>query len=128
VIDANNWVAVVDAAGLSGMVRQFALNCVPAAFENAALRLQVDPAAAARGSKTTIEKLAQGLSAYLGTEIRVALDATEASLFTPARRRAMAEQDRTLQAAVAFEEDPTVKGLRERFGAEVDASSIKPMN
>ena len=128
VIDANNWVAVVDAAGLSGMVRQFALNCVPASFENAVLRLQVDPAAAARGSKTTIEKLAQGLCAYLGTEIRVALDATEASLFTPARRRAMAEQDRTLQAAVAFEEDPTVKGLRERFGAEVDASSIKPMN
>jgi DNA polymerase-3 subunit gamma/tau len=127
-IDADNWAAVVDAAGLSGMVRQFALNCVPAAFENAALRLKVDPAAADRGSKTTLDKLAQGLSAYLGREIRVSLDAAESSLITPARRRAMAEQDRTLQAAVAFEEDPTVKGLRERFGAEVDASSIKPMN
>jgi DNA polymerase-3 subunit gamma/tau len=126
-IDADNWAAVVDAAGLSGMVRQFALNCVPAAFENAALRLQVDPAAAARGSKTTLDKLAQGLCAYLGREIRVTLDAADSSLITPARRRAMAEQDRTLQAAVAFEEDPAVKGLRERFGAEVDASSIKPM-
>src|ERR1700676_5571621 len=28
-IDANNWPAVVEAAALSGMVRQFALNCVP---------------------------------------------------------------------------------------------------
>ena len=28
-----NWPAVVEAAGLSGMVRQLALNCVPAGFE-----------------------------------------------------------------------------------------------
>jgi hypothetical protein len=32
-IDAANWPAVVEAAGLSGMVRQFALNCVPASFD-----------------------------------------------------------------------------------------------
>ncbi len=40
----------------------------------------------------------------------------------------MAEQDKALQAAAAFEEDPAVKGLRERFGAEVDAASVKPTN
>ena len=33
-----------------------------------------------------------------------------------------------LRAAAAFEEDPAVKGLRERFGAEVDAASVKPAN
>src|ERR1700726_1107837 len=33
-IDANNWPAVLEAAALSGMVRQFALNCVPARFEH----------------------------------------------------------------------------------------------
>src|SRR3984957_3085945 len=31
-IDAGNWPAVVEAADFSGMVRQFALNCVPAGF------------------------------------------------------------------------------------------------
>jgi hypothetical protein len=40
----------------------------------------------------------------------------------------MAEQDKTVRAAAAFENDATVKGLRERFGAEVDAGSVKPMN
>ena len=49
-------------------------------------------------------------------------------LLTPARRQTMAEQDRMQRAATAFEEDPTVKGLRERFGAEVDAGSIKPLS
>jgi hypothetical protein len=40
----------------------------------------------------------------------------------------MVEQDRAQRAVTAFEEDPAVKGLRERFGAEVDAASVKPAN
>ena len=127
-IDAGNWAAVVDAAGMSGMVRQFALNCVPAGFVNDALRLQVDPAAADRRSKINDDKLQQFLSGYFGRDIRVVFENAESALITPARRRAMAEQDKTVQAAVAFENDATVKGLRERFGAEVDAGSVKPMN
>ena len=46
----------------------------------------------------------------------------------PARQRAVADQDRVIRAAAAFEEDPAVKGLRERFGADVDAASVKPAN
>jgi hypothetical protein len=70
----------------------------------------------------------QGLSSYIGKEIRLAFEISESALITPARRRAMAEQDKTLRAAVAFEEDAAVKGLRERFGADVDAASVKPGN
>ena len=55
-------------------------------------------------------------------------EVADASLATPARQRALAEQDRAQRAAAAFEEDPAVKGLRERFGAEVDAASVKPAN
>jgi DNA polymerase-3 subunit gamma/tau len=127
-IDAGNWAAVVDAAGLSGMVRQFALNCVPGSFDNAVLRLQVDPAVADRRSKNTDDKLEKSLIAYLGREIKVLYENAESALITPARRRVMAEQDKTLRAAVAFEDDPIVKGLRERFGAEVDLTSVKPLN
>jgi DNA polymerase-3 subunit gamma/tau len=127
-IDAGNWAAVVDAAGLSGMVRQFALNCVPETFDDAVLRLKVDPAVAERRTKNTDDKLEKSLIAYLGREIRVLYENAESALSTPARRRAIAEQDKTLRAAAAFEDDPTVKGLRERFGAEVDLASVKPLN
>ena len=41
------------------------------------------------------------------------------ALATPARQRVLADQDRTLRAAAAFEADPAVQGLKERFGAEV---------
>jgi DNA polymerase-3 subunit gamma/tau len=127
-IDAGNWAALVDAASLSGMVRQFALNCVPAAFDGQLLRLQLDPSVAERRTRQIDEKLVQALSGYFGKEIRVALEASESPLITPARQRAMADKDKALRAASAFEDDASVMGLRERFGAEVDAGSVKPTN
>ena len=127
-IDARTWPDVVDAANLSGMVRQFALNCVPASFESDALQLRLDAPVAERRTRAIEEKLAQGLSRYLGRDIRIVYEVSPAGLATPARQRVMAEQGKAQQAAAAFEEDPAVKGLRERFGAEVDAASVKPTN
>jgi DNA polymerase-3 subunit gamma/tau len=127
-IDAANWPAVVEAAGLSGMVRQLALNCVPAGFEHNLLTLRLDQAASDRRTRPMEEKLVQGLSKYLGKDIRLAFEITESDLNSPARQRVQAEQERVARAASAFESDPAVKGLRERFGAHVDTASIKPSN
>jgi DNA polymerase-3 subunit gamma/tau len=127
-IDAANWPAVVEAAGLSGMVRQLALNCVPASFEHNLLTLSLDQGASDRRTRPIEEKLVQGLSKYLGRDIRLAFETTDSALNSPARQRVQAEQDKIARAATAFESDPAVKGLRERFGADVDAASIKPTN
>src|SRR5271165_628646 len=127
-IDAGNWPAVVEAANLSGMARQFALNCVPAAFEQDRLALRLDQATADRRTRPIEEKLVQGLSKYLGRDIRITFETAHSDLATPARQRAQEEQDRAARAAAAFEADPVVKGLRERFGADVDAASVKPAN
>jgi DNA polymerase-3 subunit gamma/tau len=127
-IDAANWPAVVEAAGLSGMVRQLALNCVPAGFEHNLLTVKLDQAASDRRTRPIEEKLVQGLSKYLGRDIRVAFETAESDLNSPARQRVQAEQERISRAASAFESDPAVKGLRERFGADVDAASVKPSN
>ncbi len=127
-IDAGNWSAVVEAANLSGMVRQIALNCVPASFDGNLLRLSFDEAAAHQRSRQMDDKLAQSLSAYLGRDIRIAFESADTALVTPARQRAVAEQDRTSRAAAAFEEDSAVKNLRQRFGAEIDPASVKPAN
>jgi DNA polymerase-3 subunit gamma/tau len=125
-VDAANWPAVVEAAALSGMVRQLALNCVPSSFENNLLNLQLDQAASDRRTRPIEEKLVQALSKYLGREIRIAFEISESGLNSPARQRAQAEQERIARAASAFEADPAVKGLRERFGGDVDMASVKP--
>jgi DNA polymerase-3 subunit gamma/tau len=127
-IDASNWPAVVEAANLSGMVRQFALNCVPAAFEHGVLALQLDQATADRRTRPIEDKLVQGLSKYLGRDIRLTFETAQLTLATPARQRLLQEQEKAVRAAAAFEADPAVKGLRERFGADVDAASVKPVN
>jgi DNA polymerase-3 subunit gamma/tau len=127
-IDAGNWPAIVEAAGLTAMARQLALNCVPAGFEHNLLTLKLDQAASDRRTRPIEEKLVQLLSKYLGREIRVAFEIADSGLNSPARQRLQAEQDRAARAASAFEADPAVKGLRERFGADVDAASVKPSN
>ena len=127
-IDAGNWPAVVEAAALGGMVRQFALNCVPGNFEKDVLTLQMDPAVSDRRTRAIDEKLILGLSKYLGRDIRVNFEVADAQIASPAKQRASMEQERVARAASAFESDPTVKGLRERFGADIDAGSVKPAN
>jgi DNA polymerase-3 subunit gamma/tau len=127
-IDAASWPMVVEAAALTGMVRQLALNCVPAAFDGSLLTLKLDQAAADWRTKPLEDKLVQALSKYLGKEIRVAFATGAAEVETPAKQRQLAEQERVARAASAFEADPAVKGLRERFGADVDAASVKPSN
>jgi DNA polymerase-3 subunit gamma/tau len=127
-IDGQNWASLVDAANLSGMVRQFALNCVPAKFENDVLVLNIDRATADRRTRPIEQKLENCLSKYLGRDIRLDFKTADDVLPTLARQRAQAEQDRVVRATTAFEADPAVKGLRERFGADIDAASVKPSN
>jgi hypothetical protein len=90
--------------------------------------LKFDQATADRRTRLIEDKLVQGLSSYLGRDIRITFETAQSTLATPARQRALEEQDRVIRAAAAFEADPVVKGLRERFGADVDAASVKPMN
>jgi len=125
-IDAAAWPRIVEGAGLSGMVRQFALNCVPASFERDVLTLRLDEGVDARRSRAIEEKLLQALSKYLARAIRLVFEVSQSELATPARQRALADQDKVVRAAAAFEADPVVKGLQERFGAAVDTASVKP--
>ena len=127
-IDAAAWPRIVEGAGLSGMVRQFALNCVPASFERDVLTLRLDEGVDARRSRAIEEKLLQALTKYLGRAIRLVFEVSQSELATPARQRALADQDKVVRAAAAFEADPVVKGLQERFGAAVDTASVKPGN
>jgi DNA polymerase III subunit gamma/tau len=127
-VDTASWPHIVEGANLSGMVRQFALNCVPASFERDVLTLRLDEGVDARRSRAIEDKLLQALTKYLGRAIRLLFEVSHSELATPARQRALADQDKVVRAAAAFEADPVVKGLQERFGAAVDTTSVKPAN
>jgi hypothetical protein len=101
---------------------------VPSRFEHDLLVLKTDQATADRRTRVSDDKLVQSLSKHLGRDIRITFETAESDLETPVRQRVLADRDKAERAAAAFEADPAVKGLRERFGADVDAASVKPAN
>jgi DNA polymerase III subunit gamma/tau len=72
-------------------------------------------------------KQAQALSRYLGSTVRLEIEVRENAPATPARSTERAEADRRAQAHAAFEADPTVAALKERFGASVLSDTVRPV-
>ena len=79
------------------------------------------------------ERLAQALSRQRGVATRVIIERDETeqagaeAIDTPARREARVVEAELADARAALEADPTVRALRERFGASVAADTVKPV-
>jgi DNA polymerase-3 subunit gamma/tau len=104
------------------------------AREGDAIRLRLDPRRDGLRTAATEERLAQALSRHLGSSIRLVIEraegasaAAEATPDTPARREARAAEAELAAARAALEVDPTVRALKERFGASVQAETVKPV-
>ena len=110
-IDAASWPRIVEGANLSGMLRQFALNCVPASFERDVLTLRIDEVVDARRSRAIEDKLAQALAKYLGRAIRLVFEVSQSELATPARQRALADQDKVVRAGRCLRGGPGRQGI-----------------
>ena len=126
-MDAASWPRIVEDAQLSGMIRQFALNCIPVSFEQDVLRLALDPQAADRRTQQVEDRLVQQISRFMERPIRVVIESAHAEVATPARQRAREEQQRSEDAVQSFDKDPAVRALRDRFGAAVEGGSVKPV-
>jgi DNA polymerase-3 subunit gamma/tau len=74
-------------------------------------------------------RLQQALSRHYGTA--VVLDLNHESVQpvedTPARRAAQEAEERLVRARARLDDDPTVRALKERFGASVPPDSVKPV-
>jgi len=125
-INAGTWPALIEQALRSGMVRQFALHCVPVSFEGGVLKLVLDAAGIGLRTQHLEDTLTRSLSRHLGSAVRLIIDEGGAEVPTPARQRKQGEQQRVRLAVEAFERDPVVSGLRERFDAHVEDGSVKP--
>ena len=123
-----SWPQLVEQLDISGMTRQLAANCVLLAHEGSLLRLAIDPRQQLLQTHAGEEKLAQALTRYFGKSMRVEFAAEEPLLETPAQSELRA-------AGVAFDEakaiidcDPTVRALKDRFGATVQPQSVRGRN
>ena len=123
-----SWAAIVSSLELSGAARQLASNCVLIGRNGAVVRLALDPHSQQLRTPAQEEKLAQALSRYYGEPVRLEFQQTRAGgSESPALLAQRASQQEQAAARRAFEADPGVQGLRERFGATVLPETVRPV-
>jgi DNA polymerase-3 subunit gamma/tau len=124
---AGHWAQVLSALELSGAARQLANHCVFIARQGAQVRLALDPKNQLLRTAALEEKLAQALSRHYGEPVRLEFQAVAAGAETPAQAQRRLSDEELAAARQAFERDPGVQGLRERFGANVLPESVRPV-
>jgi DNA polymerase-3 subunit gamma/tau len=126
--ETGGWGVIVSQLELSGAARQLAHHCVFIGRQGAVVRLSLDPRNQLVRTAATEEKLTQALSRHFGEPVRLEFQAGVApGTETPAQAQRRASEAELTAARRAFEEDPAVKGLRERFGATVLPETVRPV-
>jgi DNA polymerase-3 subunit gamma/tau len=125
-----DWDAVVATLGLQGTAKHFAANCVMLERKAGLVRLRLDPAGDSFRRPQIESRLAEALSQHYGETIRLEITQAEApgEILTPAKRDALATEDRQRAAEQSIDSDPAVRAMREVFGATVRPGSVKPLN
>jgi DNA polymerase III subunit gamma/tau len=122
-----SWAAIVGALELAGAARQLASHCVLLGRQGAVVRLALDPRHQPVRTPLQEEKLAQALARYYGEPVRLEFVSAAPEAETPAQAQQRLSQQELASARRAFEADPGVQGLRERFGATVLPNTVRPV-
>ena len=126
--DSQSWPSILGALDVQGAARQLAANCALLGRQDSEIRLQLDPRGAHYRSRQHEELLAQSLGRLLGGPIRLSIETGEPPEETPARQQQRAAEQRLQGAREELEADPTVRALKEKFGATLVPDSVKPLN
>ncbi|MGB6603941.1 MAG: DNA polymerase III subunit gamma/tau C-terminal domain-containing protein, partial [Steroidobacteraceae bacterium] len=119
--------AIVGALELSGAARQLASHCALLGRQGPVVRLALDPQHQPVRTAVQEEKLAQALARYYGEPVRLEFVNAAPPAETPAQAQLRLSQQELAAARRAFEADPAVQGLRERFGATVLPDTVRPV-
>lgn len=121
-----DWAGIIAQLDLMGAARQLATHCVWLGREGGLVRLAIDPRNKFVRTPGQEAKLAQALSKYFGESVRVEFETRELQMETPAQAEQRASVEQVEAAKAALENDPTVRALKEKFGATLLPDTIRP--
>lgn len=125
-LDLSRWQELIGTLELGGAARQLAANCAFAGRDGSFVRLTLDPSQSLLRTPALIDKLGQALAKALGAPVRLEIDLAAAGIDTPARAEQRALDAELDTARRSLENDATVRGFKEKFGATLKSDSIKP--
>jgi len=126
VLDAANWAQVLASLELTGLARQLAAHCVFLSRDGVLVRLMLDGRQQHLRTAAAVERLAQGLGRHLGEAIRVEVEVGEPPAETPAGAEDRQAREQLVAARESLEADPTVRALKEKFGATLKPDTVRP--
>jgi len=121
------WAAIVARLELGGAARQLASNCVLLGRQGSVVRLALDARNKNMRTPAQEDKLTQALSRYFGQPVRLEFEVGATAEETPAQAEQRVSMEDLDAARRAFESDPGVQGLRERFGATLLPDTVRPV-
>jgi DNA polymerase-3 subunit gamma/tau len=126
-VAANNsdWLSMIVAMNLTGLTREFANNCVLESIDDSSCTLTIDPNYI-RSAKAE-DNLHKALQAYLGTALKLTVQAKKTTLATPAAQLAKEREDKQQAAVESIHSDPTLQALKEHFDARIMPGTIEPI-
>lgn len=122
----DDWMRLIEQAGLKGPVGQLAQHSALLGVEGNALRLGLKPEHDHLNSAPMVSMLEERIGAALGRPIRVTFEKTRAGLQTPADLAARARSEQQQEAERALEADPFVQAVVRDLGGRIVPNSVRP--
>ncbi len=122
-----DWSSLQSSLKLSGAAREFARNLQLESAHHDRWKFLVPDTLQHLGSRSVVQSLQTALSDRLGHAVMLDLHTASEPLQSVAAAAAAAEVNRISEAERAISEDPTVKQIREKFGAKIVPDSIQPL-
>jgi DNA polymerase-3 subunit gamma/tau len=123
---SQDWLQMIDELGLTGLVREFAGNCVLKERADNRVHLVLRPAQQHLLQTNMKDKLQKVIADNYGAEVKLIISVEEPETQTPIEQKVQAEQDRREQAKTSFQQDPFVREMQDAFNASIDQNSIQP--
>lgn len=120
------WPQIVASLNLQGPVSQLAAHCALSGKEGNRIQLTLDSEGEPFRRPALEEKLTQALSVYFGESVKLEIALAADVLHTPARLQKIVADDRLQNARTAIDNDPTIRAMRDIFGATVQPDSVRP--
>jgi DNA polymerase-3 subunit gamma/tau len=122
----DDWLQLIERAGLRGPVGQLARHASLVAIEERVVRLALKASHEHLAVGPMQAQLEQRIGAALGREIKVKFEREQGSAESPADMRVRIDGARRSAAADAVHADPFVQALVDTFGARVIPESVRP--
>ena len=126
--NSTDWASIVESLNLGGFELQLALNCCLASREDNNFSLTLSSEFQQLHNDKFEQRIQEALQSVFGSSARISIELGVQTVETPAQQQAQGKEDRQQEAEASIAEDSVVQSLQQRFSANVQSGSVKPID